>query len=124
SPLLLVQFAVATSLFWLISSRSEKRSSTTDLAEIEPPPDFRVNLFKAAVPIVPLVSLMIVGPPLNVVAVPQHWLVEPNRLDALRPELNDAVGAAYDRWGYEAQISSFCSRLIVVSYLIGAILTT
>jgi DcuC family C4-dicarboxylate transporter len=122
-PLLLVQFAVATAVFWWISVRSEARQSAApEPPDAEVPPAFRVNFFKAAVPIIPLALLMIVGPPFNLVSVPKEWLVDPNRLAALRPEMNDVVGAAYDQWMRETQISSFSSRLIGVSMLIGAIL--
>jgi DcuC family C4-dicarboxylate transporter len=36
----------------------------------------RVNLFKAAVPLVPLVLLFLTGPPLQLVQVPREWLVD------------------------------------------------
>src|SRR5262249_25008355 len=76
-PLLLVQLAVATGLFWLISARAERRVTADELieettSEIE----FRINLLKAFVPVVPLVLLMIIGPPLNLLTVPRHWLVD------------------------------------------------
>jgi DcuC family C4-dicarboxylate transporter len=122
-PLLLVQLVAAASMFWLISSRAERRTPV-DPVNVEPPPDFRVNLFKAAVPIIPLALLMIVGPPLNLVAIPHQWLVDPSRLEALRPEMNGVVGPAYDQWAHESLVSSFGSRLIGVSMLIGAVLAT
>jgi DcuC family C4-dicarboxylate transporter len=121
-PLLLVQFAVATSVFWLISVRSEKRNPVEEAADSEELPEFRVNLFKAAVPLLPLAILMIVGPPFNLISVPQGWLVEPPRLEPLRSQMNEAVGVAYDRWARESAVLSFGSRLIGVSMLIGAVL--
>ena len=104
-PHLLVQFTVATAVFWLISVRAEKRRPSEEAVESEQPPDFRVNLFKAAVPILPLLILMIVGPPFNLITVPQGWLVEPPRLEPLRSQMNDAVGVAYDRSAREAAVS-------------------
>src|SRR5439155_5658924 len=42
----------------------------------EPPhPPFRVSLLKAAVPLVPLVLLFLVAPPLELLTIPQAWLV-------------------------------------------------
>jgi C4-dicarboxylate transporter, DcuC family len=120
-PHLLVQFAIATSLFWIISLRAERRNRA-DGSDIEELPAFRVNLFKAAVPVLPLIILMIVGPPFNLLSLPQGWLVEPGRLDSLRHQMNETVGAAYDRWSRETAVLSFGSRLIGVSMLIGAVL--
>jgi C4-dicarboxylate transporter, DcuC family len=121
-PLLFVQFTVATAAFWIISSRAERRELAVESPEAQEPASFRVNLFKAVVAIIPLVLLMVVGPPFNLVEVPRHWLVDPDRLSALRPEMNDALRQAYDRSVHEAQVASFGSRLIGVSMLIGAIL--
>jgi DcuC family C4-dicarboxylate transporter len=39
-------------------------------------PTGRINWLKAAVPLVPLVLLLLSGPPLNVIKIPPHWLVE------------------------------------------------
>lgn len=122
-PLLLVQVGVATAVFWWMSVRSERRDPlSADSSSNEELPVFHVNLFKAAVPIIPLALLMVVGPPFNLVSIPKHWLVDPSRLAAMRPEMNDVVGAAYDQWVRETQTASFSSRLIGVSMLIGAIL--
>lgn len=123
APLLLVQFIVATVVFWIISHRAERdaRQVSPD-ADPELAPEFRVNLLKAAIPIVPLVLLMIVGPPFNIVKVPPEWLVEPDKFAVLRPEMNETVRTAYDRAVADARFSSYGSRLIGVSMLIGAAL--
>jgi DcuC family C4-dicarboxylate transporter len=76
-PLLLVQLVVATGLFWLISARAERRAADDErIEETNAEPEFRINPFKAVVPIVPLVLLMVVGPPFNLLTVPRHWLTE------------------------------------------------
>jgi DcuC family C4-dicarboxylate transporter len=75
-PLLLVQLAVATALFWLISARAERRASDDErIEETTHESEFRINPFKAAVPVVPLALLMIVGPPFELLTIPSHWLV-------------------------------------------------
>jgi DcuC family C4-dicarboxylate transporter len=99
-PLLLVQLAVATAVFWWMSVRSERSGVVElNLTNTEESSEFRVNYFKAAVPVIPLVLLMIVGPPLNLVSIPREWLVAD-----------------------PSQVSSFSVRLIGVSMLIGAVL--
>lgn len=122
-PLLAVQFVVATAVFWWMSLRSERREprvpDSTSAADQE---SFRVNYFKAAVPVIPLALLMIVGPPFNLVTIPKEWVVDPNPLAKFRPEMNAAVGAAYEQWVRETQVAAFGSRLIGVSMLIGAVL--
>src|SRR5262245_20341670 len=75
-PLLLVQLVVATGLFWIISARAERQTADDEKTEeTTTENDFRINLFKAIVPVVPLVLLMIVGQPLELLVVPRRWLV-------------------------------------------------
>lgn len=79
APVLLLQFVVAVAVFWPISARAEARaaageSSAADkAAELAP---FRVNPFKAVVPVMPVLLLMAIGPPLNLMTVPRDWLVD------------------------------------------------
>src|SRR5262245_14267121 len=78
-PLLLVQLAASIALFWPLCLRAERRSAAE--AKDEPvggADPFRVNLFKAVVPVIPLLLLMVVSPPLDLIHVPEGWLVEPN----------------------------------------------
>jgi DcuC family C4-dicarboxylate transporter len=82
-PLLMVQVGVATVLFWALSLRAEARYRKQEEAwagreapEDGAAPVFRVNLFKAVVPLVPLVLLFLTGPPLRWVHVPQEWLAD------------------------------------------------
>lgn len=98
-PLLIVQLVVATGLFWVLSLRAEARYGSTASEGNQPPHDspspakssnnhggdapgspepFRVNLAKAAIPLLPLVLLFLTGPPLQLVEVPKEWLVSTN----------------------------------------------
>jgi DcuC family C4-dicarboxylate transporter len=74
-PLLLLQVAVSTALFWVLSLRAEAAQKPADeKAGQDAPPEFRVNYLKAAVPLVPLVLLFLTGPPLGLLKVPKEWL--------------------------------------------------
>lgn len=98
-PLLLVQLGVATTIFWLISSRAERRASDDErVEETFDESEFRINPFKAVVPVVPLVLLMVVGPPFELLTIPRDWLV------------------------VEGQGGSFGTRLIGASMLFGTAL--
>lgn len=105
-PLLLLQVAVATPIFWVLSLRAEAARKTAeapaDNGEApadngEAAPEFRVNYLKAAVPLVPLVLLFLTGPPLGLVKVPKEWLTSPE------------------------DVKSFDSRLIGAAMLIGVV---
>lgn len=77
-PLNLVGLIVGTLVFWYLSWRHEKKLAGERGPEAEKPAAeaefFRVNYFKAAVPVLPLVLLYISSPPLNMVEVPLWWL--------------------------------------------------
>jgi len=61
-PLLLVHVVVALPIFWWMCARAERKSEPT--ASSEPiRDDFRVNWFKAAVPLIPLLLLFVVASP-------------------------------------------------------------
>lgn len=80
-PLLMLDLAVAVTVFWWISARAEvkhrkeaeARLPGEDSAEVERPP---LNLLKALVPLVPIVLLFLSGPPLRLLPVPPDWLVD------------------------------------------------
>jgi DcuC family C4-dicarboxylate transporter len=80
-PLLFVQLAVATSVFWLLSRRAETRhkkvtDARTPIVEAGDVPEFHINPLKAAVPVVPLVLLFLVSPPYGPLSVSKAWLVD------------------------------------------------
>jgi DcuC family C4-dicarboxylate transporter len=91
-PLLLLQVAVATGLFWLLSMRAEARHPKRE--EARPPETsedggaahFRVSLVKAVVPLVPVVLLFLTGPPLHLLRVPRDWLVGPRESAEVLPD--------------------------------------
>ncbi|HEV2946269.1 MAG TPA: hypothetical protein VGX70_02765, partial [Gemmataceae bacterium] len=100
-PLILPHLIVAIGLFWLLSVRHEARY----LQEIErqlppespapaPPPEFRVNLIKALVPLVPITLLFLTGPPLQVISIPKNWLIDVDRPGDLLHFDSRLIGAA------------------------------
>jgi C4-dicarboxylate transporter, DcuC family len=112
---------VATPVFWLISARIDAKkialqSPSADEKRSEAAA-FQVNLLKAAVPLVPLVLLFLTAlPQLQVIAVPQEWLVGKEDLKVINPALAER----------EAE-KAFSIRLIGAAMLIGvaaAALTT
>jgi DcuC family C4-dicarboxylate transporter len=106
APVLFIQLAVALAVFWPMSlwieSRTRRDESMANKESAVEPAPFRVNLLKALVPIVPLVLLMVVGPPFNLLDVPRHWLVDPAAND-LNP-------------------TTFSARLVATSMLLGTAL--
>jgi DcuC family C4-dicarboxylate transporter len=78
-PLSLIGLAVATSAFWLISIRAERRA--VHEAAPKDPDEFRVEPIKALVPLLPLILLYVVSPPLQLWHVPYAWLEDPARSD-------------------------------------------
>ncbi len=80
APLLAVHVGVATILFWLIAARqptllgAAASPEPSVLAEERSSPD-RVNLLKAAVPLLPLALLFVAGPPFGWLPIDRSWLV-------------------------------------------------
>jgi DcuC family C4-dicarboxylate transporter len=75
-PLDLVQLAVATLVFWAVSALAERKTTSEPPAGVEAEPDFRVNLVKALVPLVPLAFLFLTSPATGVIPVKSEWLAE------------------------------------------------
>jgi C4-dicarboxylate transporter, DcuC family len=101
-PLALLQLAVVTPLFWMLSLRAEARAGKTDTkAETVASPiaPGQVNLIKALVPLVPLALLVLTSPGLGPLPLPVGWLVQ------------DPANAQ--------EAARFDSRLIGVAMLIG-----
>lgn len=72
--LVFVHLAIATVLFWLLCWRTD-RAAAAPTAPAEPPPEGRLNLIRALVPVVPLALLYLHGEPFELFHVPQDWLV-------------------------------------------------
>jgi DcuC family C4-dicarboxylate transporter len=68
------QLAVGTLVFWALSRWWWKSEGPP--ANAAATPVGRINWLKAAVPLVPLVLLMLSGPPLNLLTIPDPWLAE------------------------------------------------
>ena len=92
-PLLAPYALVAGLVFWIRSIR-EDREGTIPEQSTTPLPE-KIILFRAMVPLVPLMLLFLTGPPLNWIVIPQHWLA--------------------------STAESFGSRLIGVAMLIGVV---
>lgn len=77
-PLLLTSVAVATPLFWWLSS-----GDVVNAPQEMTPEGFRLNLFKAMVPLVPLVLLFMTAlpPPFRAITVPPQWLMTKDALE-------------------------------------------
>lgn len=78
-PLLFLQLGVATTVFWIWSARAESKNrqpespKQSESGTLDEPAEFQVNLLKAIVPLVPLTLLFMIGPPLNLLEVPEQW---------------------------------------------------
>jgi C4-dicarboxylate transporter, DcuC family len=102
-PLNLLGLAVATAVFWAMSYRLIRGYGGP--APPEAPPEFRVNLFKAIIPLLPLLLLFLTAPPFKLLQVPQGWLVDVPEGATLSPQ----------------QRGLFDCRLIGAAMLIGVV---
>jgi len=75
--LVLPLLGIAVIVFWIQTAYLEKRNDAPLEAGAVPELD-RVNYFKAAVPLVPLVLLLLTGPPFNVLNIPTGVVVSPD----------------------------------------------
>jgi DcuC family C4-dicarboxylate transporter len=95
--LLFPHLAVATGIFWALSARAEARSAGA-LQQLSAVPEeekpFRINLVKAAVPLLPITLLFLVGPPLEWFTVPRDWLADPRDPADLALSASRLIGAA------------------------------
>jgi C4-dicarboxylate transporter, DcuC family len=100
-PPLFVHLGLTTAAFWWLSARAEARYRKQEAARPEASDGekqekaevFRINYFKALVPLVPLVLLFLTGPPWNVFTVPRHWLLGPDDPAKMRTD-SRLIGAA------------------------------
>jgi DcuC family C4-dicarboxylate transporter len=92
----MVQLGLATAVFWAWSvwaeRRDRKEEAPADVSETAAEETFRVNLLKAAVPLLPLVLLFMTALPHKLFVVPQEWLAAPGD----KPEVYNTrlIGAA------------------------------
>jgi len=82
SRLVFYHLAIATVIFWWMSLRAERRMPPIEQEVETATTTFRINYFRAMVPIVPLVLLFVTGPPLSFFKVPLDWVVDPGLKDA------------------------------------------
>jgi DcuC family C4-dicarboxylate transporter len=100
-PLFVVEWSIATAIFWLLSLRAEARyaKGADSLRESErpcgataPPAEsnsFRIHPLKAAMPFVPVLLLFMTAlpEPFRVFSVPTHWLVDVAHFRGTQSEL-------------------------------------
>jgi DcuC family C4-dicarboxylate transporter len=96
-PLLLVQVAVVTALFWgftLRADRADPKGAALATVGDSDNDTFKINYLKSAIPLLPLILLFLTGPPLQLLPVPKEWLTDltkPGDSDNYRSRL---IGAA------------------------------
>jgi DcuC family C4-dicarboxylate transporter len=74
-PLVIPHLIVAGLIFWWMSYRYERRQPSPPTEEEAFVID-KANVLRALVPLVPLVLLFLTGPPLNLLQIPEHWVVD------------------------------------------------
>ncbi len=90
-PLLVPHVLIATLVFWFLNrGRAVDAKDIPDERDI--PADFRVNILKALVPLLPITLLFLSGQPLHLINVPQDWLLGPK--DAADLFHSRLIGAA------------------------------
>ncbi len=75
-PFLMIHVVAATVVLWW---RQRRSLNAGEAANNDQEAAFKVNLIKAAIPILPLILLFLSGPPLNWVHIPEDWLVQPGK---------------------------------------------
>lgn len=113
-PLVLPVLVTSTLVLWLIELRTP-RSEPTPTEEPTTTVPIRLNPLKAFVPLVPLILLFLSGPPLELVSVPQRWLVN-------RPALEPAAVVAGPAGAFALEQRKdplASSRLIGLAMLVG-----
>ena len=73
--LLFPHLAIATAIFWVLQLRAERKANKVPEPKAEEVPTLRVNILRALVPLVPLALLFLAGPPMNVLHIPEHWVI-------------------------------------------------
>jgi len=102
-PLVFPHLLIATLLFWGIARWKGLTRSTEPIETVNDVPDMRINLFRAMVPLIPIVLLFMVGPPLNLLpASLEDWL----KANLIEPTESKTI---------------FESRLIGVAMMIGTL---
>ena len=121
-PLNLLGLFVGTTVCWAMSLRDVQTEASN--AEAEFVPVFRVNFFKAMIPVIPLVMLFLTGPPLKVLTVPTGWLIERKSTDSattVLPAAGAAAAASVPTRLSPEEKGLFDSRLIGAAMLAGVV---
>ena len=119
-PIVLTSLIVSTLIFWFMTLRAEARLPSTTPEEKETTTPLRVNPLKAMIPLLPLVLLFLAGPPLNLISVPQRFLVP-------RPETDIAAAVTGTSAAHAMELrkdSRVNTRLIGAAMLVGTATAT
>src|SRR5439155_1662309 len=121
-PLLFIQLAVATIVFWLLSHRAEKKFAAESVNQEQEKKEatlpFRVSWVKAAVPLVPLALLFVMSAPLYLVRVPPEWLLADYGIDPIRVCGVVSISAAAGRtMSPVSAVALMCGSLTATSSL-------
>ena len=116
-PLVFLHLALATAIFWTISSRAERKAGPANETIDDSQLQLRLNPLRALVPLVPLALLFLAGPPANVIHVPERWVA-----------INTAAPVAQLAGGPAAVLQRrdphYDIRLIGLAMLIGVLAAT
>ncbi len=149
APLNFLGLAVATSVFWFLSIRAERRAqagppsdgstvSESAAASTAPPStgeqtflpttgseanpgEFRVNPAKALIPLLPLLLLFLTAPPLRRVEIPPDWLLEAPKKTGRAARTGPASPPRTYEQLAPAERGLFDSRLIGAAMLVGVV---
>lgn len=123
-PLLIPYTVAATAVFWAWTIWKERRQKTLvqnsdepnlNESEVIQTAQGSINIAKALVPLVPLVLLFLAGPPLNLIHIPQRWMIPYPQESASALVVGQAAAIAAE----QKMDSRTGSRLIGLAMLVG-----
>jgi DcuC family C4-dicarboxylate transporter len=116
-PLLFTHLIIATLIFWFLSARHERKQPTPAEVPISLERITFLSTLRAGVPLLPLVLLFLSGPPLNLISIPERWMVAPPK----QPTVEAVAPVAEAPPVVKKKDSSYETRLIGLAMLIGVL---
>jgi DcuC family C4-dicarboxylate transporter len=124
AELLPLYLPVVVVVFWLLSLRAERQYQAQLLEEkpVAETAPFQVQIWKAVIPLLPVVFLFLAGPPFNLLPIRTSWLMSPKEV----PELallakTDPAAALKKLESLPQKPEMFNSRLIGFAMLLGVV---
>ncbi|MFO0935994.1 MAG: C4-dicarboxylate transporter DcuC [Gemmataceae bacterium] len=130
-PLMIPYALAATVVFWTFAARRERKPAESESTATQAQPQatdcqpvdsqvsdtapFRINFFKALVPLVPIMLLFLAGPPWNVLSIPQRWMIPYPSVEASSAVTGSAAAIVAER---KLDVRTG-SRLIGLAMLVG-----